>query len=264
MLPPNRSECWRLPTSHKWMCLKSTTYSWFFHRRICYRILSPLSIQMSRSYRNGQRRSRVIATSSEQAFVLVGIWYAASNLQHSPQPSKSTSQMMQCRRVKSRKDSPVKCSTAAKTSSNLTRNSTSPRNRPQSTFSNPSSALLVLVASRLSHSKPSKHNPSLTKQIPLLILLLARRTFDPFTLNVSTANSFLIIPNSHSSSTGMDGVRDQIGELIGKANHRVLRYLILGYWLLRQILLRLGILIPTPCILFRTRILGCCIPARER
>ena len=169
---------------------------------------------------------------------------------------------MQCRKGRSRKVS--RCSTADRTNSRLSKSSTSQQNHLRYISSNQNCVLHAHEDSKWFRSKLLRRNPFLTRPIPHWTLLHEKRTFDPYTSNVSMASSYLIIRSSPSSSIATDGGRDQIGESTGKACPRALHSHILGYWLSSRISLRSETSIQMRCTSSLTRTFACSTPVRVR
>lgn len=116
-----------------------------------------------------------------------------------------------------------RCSPRDKISSSRTRSSTFPQSRPRFTSFDRSFVLVVLVDSRLSASRHSRHSRCWIRRTHLSTLSSAKRTSDLSTSNAWVASSCSATQTILSLSTATDGEHDQTGRSHGRATHSLLR-----------------------------------------
>jgi len=179
-------------------------------------------------------------TSSRLAYALVNSLLRPSRRLPYPRPSKFTNRK---RTWPTNPGSLVlqKCFQLDKISSSLTRSFTYLQNQRRFISYAQSCVWAVHVASKSSVSRLWKHNHCWIKPTPHSTLSYEKRTLSPYTSSAWQASSCSAIQITLSSLTGMVGVLDQIGELLGKAHHKLSRYSIRTFWHLSQVLSRFDI-----------------------
>lgn len=134
-----------------------------------------------------------------------------------------------------------RCSRPDRTSSSLTRSSTSQQNLLPYTSCAPSSALGVRRDLKLSVSKHWRHSHCWIRLTPPWTSSCARRTSSRFISNAWRVNSSSATRTTPSLSTGMGGGLGQIGELHGRVLRRLLPFSIPTSLRLSPVSLKYGI-----------------------